>query len=286
MVKTQPQWRRCTVAVLVIGCALTLTGCASLRQAATEWQNPGSPSPESPAPPALTAPPAQPQPAAGARTAMAVVSSRNLKESTSILNLDVRIPVVSGVQNPTAEAELNGLLEKRINERKVILAQEARDYMAEAKKLNVPFHPFELSSIFNLTLNRQAVLSLYTDTYEYTGGAHGGTERQGYTVDLVSGQRLAVADLFSPGFEYQNRINQEIRSQMSAHPDNYFPNAASEFKGISPGQGYYLAGDQLIIFFPQYEIAPYASGIPTFTIPLAQLQDGLKPDYAGLAKAG
>jgi len=39
------------------------------------------------------------------------------------------------------------------------------------------------------------------------------------------------------------------------------------FQGIAPEQNYYLDGENLFIYFNQYEIAPYAAGIREFKIP-------------------
>jgi hypothetical protein len=41
-------------------------------------------------------------------------------------------------------------------------------------------------------------------------------------------------------------------------------------------QHFYMTDDALVIFFDLYEIAPYASGIPTFEIPYDDLTDFLK----------
>jgi len=45
--------------------------------------------------------------------------------------------------------------------------------------------------------------------------------------------------------------------------DDYEKNVANYFNPKS----FYLVPDGIVIYFQQYEIAPYASGIPQFTIP-------------------
>jgi len=54
------------------------------------------------------------------------------------------------------------------------------------------------------------------------------------------------------------------------------------FKSISDKQDFYLDGDNLVICFGQYEIAPYASGMPEFKIPLAFLKPNLNEHFLSL----
>ena len=47
------------------------------------------------------------------------------------------------------------------------------------------------------------------------------------------------------------------------------------FKGVNENQAYYLNRDGIIVYFQQYEIAPYSSGIREFKIPYGELKEGL-----------
>jgi hypothetical protein len=116
---------------------------------------------------------------------------------------------------------------------------------------------------------------MYVDYYQYTGGAHGLTERRPYNIDLASGQILALKDLFNDNYDYRTIINDQVRSQISLEPDKYFSNDLG-FKGIADNQNFYLQEGFLVVYFSQYEIAPYASGIPEVKMPFAKFREGIK----------
>lgn len=84
-----------------------------------------------------------------------------------------------------------------------------------------------------------------------------------------------LKDIFENGFDYKSEINRIIDRQIAADPQNYFSGENMGFTSIDETQRFYIQDDQLVIYFNQYEIAPYAAGIPEFTIPLASLRDHL-----------
>ena len=67
--------------------------------------------------------------------------------------------------------------------------------------------------------------------------------------------------------QYSDIINKKIKEEISKNPENYF-DSGNEFKGISENQSFYIEGDNLVIYYQLYDIAPYAFGIPEFKIPL------------------
>ncbi len=101
------------------------------------------------------------------------------------------------------------------------------------------------------------------------------TERRAYNYDIQTGQEVTLKDLFKADYAYKATINDAIKQSISSRPDVFF-DGDSGFKGISDTQSYYLQDNRLIIYFPLYEIAPYASGIPEFNIALNRFGGGLK----------
>ena len=55
----------------------------------------------------------------------------------------------------------------------------------------------------------------------------------------------------------------------------FFDNG-NDFKGINEKSLYYLDNDNLVIYFQEYEIGPYVSGIIEFKIPLSEFKDNFK----------
>lgn len=138
---------------------------------------------------------------------------------------------------------------------------------------NYPIHQFEAYVDYLVTYNQNCALSLYFDQYEYAGGAHGLTIRYSDTWDLQGSRRMELGDLFPHNNNYKDLVIQTILSQIEAqiaegnamYFDNYEQLVNNNFKQ----NNFYLTKEGLVIYFQQYDIAPYAAGIPTFTIPYA-----------------
>lgn len=201
------------------------------------------------------------------------IVNRKIIDFSPKLNVNIKVPVISGMDNQIIQSSLNNRLQEKALSFQKELISVWEEYAKLAEIGNAPLRPFELASDYQIGLNSENLLSLYIDYYQYTGGAHGITVRIPYNFDLNSGKQLALKDLFSSRFDYAQVLNREINQQIKAHPENYYDNLG--FVEIREDQEYYLQDGNLIIYYGQYEIAPYAAGIPQFKIPLQSLAEGL-----------
>lgn len=136
---------------------------------------------------------------------------------------------------------------------------------------NYPIRQFEAFVDFFVTYNQDCTLSLYFDQYEYAGGAHGLTIRYSDTWSLNKSKKIELNELF-PGREHYKeyiislilqQIEQENASGIGTYFDDYKRLVNENFKTNS----FYLTNEGVVIYFQQYDITPYASGLPTFLIP-------------------
>jgi len=67
----------------------------------------------------------------------------------------------------------------------------------ESMANNFPFHMYEAIVNYEVTYNQNCTISLYTDKYEFTGGAHGNTVRTSDTWDIHSGNRIMLWQNFN-----------------------------------------------------------------------------------------
>jgi hypothetical protein len=128
------------------------------------------------------------------------------------------------------------------------------------------------------------IFTLYVDTL----GAHGNGTYLTYTFDSQTGALLALSDLFAAGTDVYSELSaiarQELPAVIAAHegvtPDQVDPQMLDA--GTAPVaesfQDFYLAGDNLVLLFPPYAVAPYAAGTIELDIPLSQVT-GLKAGY-------
>jgi len=118
---------------------------------------------------------------------------------------------------------------------------------------------------YTITYNEQNKLSLYVDYYIYTGGAHGSVARATYTFDLATGNLLKLKDAAGGNENYVRIINAEIQSQIKARKIPLIV----PFQTIEPDRDFFLKHNGVVVYFGQYEYAPYAAGMPEFEIPFS-----------------
>ena len=111
----------------------------------------------------------------------------------------------------------------------------------------------------------------------YQGAGSGAEWDYFYTIDLNTGERLALADLFAEGADYITPISENIKEQMSTQmaedemvyywvDDEDIPEW--NFKAITEETSFYVNGDgNIVICFDEGEVAPMYMGCVEFVIP-------------------
>lgn len=140
---------------------------------------------------------------------------------------------------------------------------------------NFPIRPFESYLQYVVTYNAKALLSTYNDRYDYTGGAHGNTIRRSDTWSLKTGRVLPLSSFFPPNSDYVAVILKQIQEQakinMEENPGIYFDNYPELILQYFNPKNYYLTENGIAIYYQQYEIAPYSSGIIVFEVKTGNL---------------
>lgn len=196
-----------------------------------------------------------------------------------MLTLSVRYPEISLSGSLQAQARINSRFRVQASDftryaAGTLYRQAVREYRS-AQEHGYPFRPYDAVMDYEATFNQDCYLSAYHDRYEFTGGAHGNTVRASDTFSLVSGRRFALSHFFTPGDNYRRLLISEILKQadanMQQNPGIYFENYRHLILKYFNPQNYYLAPEGVAIYYQQYEIAPYSSGIVTFVIPYGTL---------------
>lgn len=141
------------------------------------------------------------------------------------------------------------------------------DYRSAPERPERGFIPYQALMTYSIHLNRQCLLSLYADHYVYTGGAHGLTTRVGDTWNVNDGALRPLGDFFPGGGDYEGAVIGEVQRQIALRPDVYFPDGQALARTAFNPQSFYLSPKGVHIFYQQYDIAPYSSGIRDFLIP-------------------
>lgn len=111
----------------------------------------------------------------------------------------------------------------------------------------------------------------------YQGAGSGAEWDYFYTIDLNTGERLALADLFTEGSDYIDRISQSIKEQMKARMEadesQYYWLDQEDvpdwnFRQITDETSFYLNQDgNVVICFNEGDVAPMYMGCVEFEIP-------------------
>jgi hypothetical protein len=131
---------------------------------------------------------------------------------------------------------------------------------------------YDALMIFEVTYNQNNILSLFYDQYVYSGGAHGNTVRQSQTWNVRRGCQITLRnygdDPVGLQAEILDRVREEIALQIARGENMYFEDYPKLISDTFNPESFYLTPQGMVIYFQQYDIAPYASGIPVFVIQL------------------
>ncbi len=144
---------------------------------------------------------------------------------------------------------------------------------------------YECSHKADVTFKGENLTSISFSTYVYTGGAHGGILNSAVIFNNKDGKQIG-REIFKDTKKVKSHI---IRGLMK-----YFEvknkRALSECLLISldtlslPVTNPYFNENGLVLSYNQYEIAPYAAGMPTDVITWKECQEYLKPEIFELIK--
>lgn len=151
---------------------------------------------------------------------------------------------------------------------KTDLYQNAKELYEYNMANGYPIMVYEVISEYTITYNQNFIVSLYQDEYQFTGGAHGNTIRSSQNWDLRVGKKLPLCYFYPKNPYYVidvlKEINSQIKKQIEEGINQYFENYCELVLETFHLDSYYVVPNGIVIYFQQYDIAPYSSGIPIF----------------------
>lgn len=191
--------------------------------------------------------------------------------NTPVLTLSILYPEVTLRHYPDAQNSINFQIQAQVRDFLHYVSgdlyQQAIATYKESQENGFPFHLYEAILNYEITYNQHCHLSLYRDQYTFTGGAHGSTVRASDTWNLISGRSVPLSDFFPAGQDYRTSLIDQITKQASENPDIYFEDYQALIAKYFNEEHYYLTSSGAAIYYQQYEIAPYSTGIVVFSIP-------------------
>lgn len=170
--------------------------------------------------------------------------------------LDSFYPVIRGISDKEVQKRINDTILKT-----VYALMRDQGYFEDENTT--------ITASYEIKNNQRGILSLSLINYAFSGGAHGLTLIRSLTFDIETGKLYSLQDLFKPNADYVGRLSEIVREQIRIRDIPVF----EEFTEIRPDQDFYIADKSLVLYFPLYEITPYAYGFPYFPISVYDIQD-------------
>ncbi|KFX56623.1 DUF3298 domain-containing protein [Clostridium botulinum] len=183
------------------------------------------------------------------------------------INYLIYNPVINGVKNRSIQDEINIKL-KEMSYFKPY-GEDGKPKDAVISKDDVL--TYDYYGNFSVKYFKKNLLILDLMGYYYPiGAAHGMPTIKTPSIDLVTGKFYTIGDLFMGGVNWLGELNKIIQKMINSDPQYEYVNK-NAFKSIRIDQDFYIDGDNLYIYFPPYEIGPYAAGFITFKIPFSEI---------------
>lgn len=204
------------------------------------------------------------------------VKPKNIEYKNNIIEVSLRIPVLESPYHKQIISKINASVENDIMEFKDQIEEGAKYHAEKMKAAGKPVKPFVASNVYQITYDRNNVLSM-TLLYYALVNSISNYVKTSYTYDLTTGKAMSLGDLFKQGVDYIPILNYEIRKELTANKQKYLPDTIKNFAGIARDQPFYLDDSSIAIFLGFNEVAPISAEIPIILIPFSNLRNVLKP---------
>jgi hypothetical protein len=144
-----------------------------------------------------------------------------------------------------------------------------------AQQNDYVFLPYSAYLVYTVTMNQDCAFSYFYDNYTFTGGAHGITVRKSKTYNVKKARETNSWDFFSSAKKGQKIVLEEILLQaeqnLEQNPGIYFDNYKMLIRKNFSTENFFLTPEGIVIYFNQYDIAPYSTGIVEFLVPYSMV---------------
>lgn len=208
-----------------------------------------------------------------------VVTFRDYSYETDRNMADIEVPEIK-LDGQVADSEVEEKLERSTEEINAEI-QKITDGLIEEFEANL-----EYEEGYQDIIVKSEILATEADYFTlklicYQGAGSGYQWNYYYTIDLNTGERLQLKDIFQDGADYITPISENIKEQMQAQMDAdeqvyYWLNDEIEdwnFKAITDETSFYMNNQgNVVIGFDEGEVAPMYMGAVEFEIPAEVLQ--------------
>lgn len=181
---------------------------------------------------------------------------------------------------------LGGTYQGELSDTTALCTYYAEQYMRSQDQEDADFRNYLLEDSiecveeyeFNLAWQNDSLVTFTLSTYEYSGGAHGGSYVAGATFRKSDGRRFGWDMMHSEEVDLNSILKEGLKQYFQITTDEELEQVLmlSDYHSLDylpkPATDPWLDQDGVHLLYQQYEIAPYAEGMPQFSIPLDKAQ--------------
>ena len=198
-----------------------------------------------------------------------VLEKRLMYKGDVILKYKINYPYIQNFERFNLYYYNKAIKLKEYSENK--LFEESKKTNDYNKQNGYPIMVYEVILDYMITYNKFDIVSLYNDEYIYSGGAHGNTIRTSESWNIQDKQMLNLNDFLKKDPNYVSKILTQINNQIKENIENgnniYFEDYCCLTAQNFRVENFYLSKTgNIVIYYQQYDIGPYSSGIITFNI--------------------
>lgn len=145
---------------------------------------------------------------------------------------------------------------------------------------------WELEADLSVVFENDSILTLNSNVYSFTGGAHPNTNLQIITIEKATGKILSCKDFFIDNKQTTNwlegkfRIEKSLGKEVDLEQEGYFLKDGAFFLPENIG----FEKDSILFYYNDYEIASHAEGPTALKIPLNEVLSQLNPQIKSKIK--
>lgn len=213
---------------------------------------------------------------AGAAAAKPTVTDVALKGGSEVprYTYEVTYPEVAGLADSAVQTAVNDRTRADVTAA-VDEFVDGTDELAQADQPSGLTGTYDLARLDDGLLSFRLKLSRY-----FAPQAHPAAVLLTFNYDLGTGRRLELADLFTPGAPYLDRLSELSRQLLAAQPGfDQLPELVTPGTEPKPENfaNWTVTDQDLVFTFNEYQVGPYALGTPHVSIPFASLRTLLDP---------
>lgn len=203
------------------------------------------------------------------------IIQKNEIYSNEYISVTIYKPEIHVINNENSENAINAKINKIIDNFKNRIVEDSYKDNEDYKVNGLPIKQYVVNVNNSIYYNKDNILSLTLHLYNYTGGAHGSTTDISLNMDTTTGNNGTLKDFLGNNRGYDDIILNEIKNQVNQNPEMYFKESIDKLTKLPYNQKFFLKDDAVVVYFDEYEIAPYVAGRPQFSIPLNRFPNGL-----------